>query len=156
MKLARTIHTPDNFGVSRDDLVTEARSWIGVKWVHQGRTRKVGVDCIGLTICIGMRLNIISDDMFRAMPIDYGRPAEPKNMYDQIVKYLDEVWPPQIGDWIWVGPPREMACHVGMIASDQSWIHSSYDHGKVDEHPLRAAHLMRAKKAFSYRGLSDG
>ena len=33
--------------VTREMVVAEARTWIGVKWRHQGRTRE-GVDCIGL------------------------------------------------------------------------------------------------------------
>lgn len=33
------------------DLVTAARSWVGVKYRHQGRNRN-GVDCIGLPIAV--------------------------------------------------------------------------------------------------------
>lgn len=34
--------------VSRQDIVSEARSWIGTRYRHQGRVKDVGVDCIGL------------------------------------------------------------------------------------------------------------
>ena len=36
-------------------LATEARAWVGVPYVHQGRTR-FGVDCIGLIICVRQAL----------------------------------------------------------------------------------------------------
>lgn len=37
--------------IGRDQLVSEARSWVGVPYIHQGRTR-YGVDCIGLVLCV--------------------------------------------------------------------------------------------------------
>ena len=33
-------------------IVAAARSWLGVRWRHQGRTVRDGVDCIGLCICV--------------------------------------------------------------------------------------------------------
>lgn len=32
----------------RQDIVKEVRSWIGTPWRHQGRTRGVACDCLGL------------------------------------------------------------------------------------------------------------
>lgn len=37
--------------IERAQLVSEARGWVGVPYVHQGRTR-YGVDCIGLVLCV--------------------------------------------------------------------------------------------------------
>ncbi len=33
-------------------LCDEARSWVGIRWRHQGRTRR-GIDCGGLIIAVG-------------------------------------------------------------------------------------------------------
>jgi cell wall-associated NlpC family hydrolase len=33
---------------SRSDIVQEVRSWIGTPWEHQGRTKGVACDCLGL------------------------------------------------------------------------------------------------------------
>lgn len=49
------------------DVVTAARSYIGVRWHHQGRSR-AGVDCAGLVVCIAHDL-ALSDFDTR----DYGR-----------------------------------------------------------------------------------
>lgn len=35
---------------SRAAIVAAARGWLGTRWVHQGRLRGVGVDCVGLVI----------------------------------------------------------------------------------------------------------
>jgi cell wall-associated NlpC family hydrolase len=43
--------------VTREAVVTEARSWIDVRWVHQGRGRH-GIDCIGLIVVVRRALEI--------------------------------------------------------------------------------------------------
>lgn len=35
-----------------DDVVTAARAWVGTPWQHQGRVCGIGVDCIGLVVCV--------------------------------------------------------------------------------------------------------
>ena len=44
--------------VTRDQIVDEARSWLGVRWRHQGRNRS-GVDCGGLVTVVGQALGIM-------------------------------------------------------------------------------------------------
>ena len=41
------------------DVVAAARSWLGVPWLHQGRTR-AGIDCAGLLICIARELGLVA------------------------------------------------------------------------------------------------
>lgn len=36
-------------------IVVEARSYLGVRWLHQGRTRE-GIDCIGLPILVAQKV----------------------------------------------------------------------------------------------------
>jgi NlpC/P60 family putative phage cell wall peptidase len=38
--------------ISRPQIVAEARQWIGTPFQHQGRLRGVGVDCVGLVLCV--------------------------------------------------------------------------------------------------------
>ena len=46
---------------TRDEVVREARSWVGVPWQHQGRTR-LGIDCAGLIIVVAKALEIADYD----------------------------------------------------------------------------------------------
>src|SRR4051812_15046922 len=48
--------------VTRADVVAEARSWISVRYVHQHRSKVVGVDCAGLVICVARNLGLVSPD----------------------------------------------------------------------------------------------
>jgi hypothetical protein len=42
-----------------EQLIATAREWVGVPWVHQGRSRD-GVDCIGLLIVVCLPLGLMS------------------------------------------------------------------------------------------------
>lgn len=44
--------------VTRADVVAAARTWIGTPYHHQARVKGVGVDCIGLVICVGRELGL--------------------------------------------------------------------------------------------------
>lgn len=47
--------------LSRDKILEAARSWIGVPWLHQGRSRH-GVDCVGLIVKVAHDLGISDYD----------------------------------------------------------------------------------------------
>jgi hypothetical protein len=49
------------FSVSGADVVRVARSFLGVKYRHQGRSRE-GVDCIGLPVCVRAELGLSAMD----------------------------------------------------------------------------------------------
>ncbi len=44
---------------TRRQIVEKAREYIGVPWLHQGRSKTLGVDCIGLIICVAYELNLL-------------------------------------------------------------------------------------------------
>ncbi len=40
------------------DVYTEARELIGTPYVHQGRKKDIGIDCIGVPIWVAKRLDL--------------------------------------------------------------------------------------------------
>ena len=44
-----------------DAIIAAARSWLGVPWRHQGRTRQ-GVHCAGLVVLVGRELGLADYD----------------------------------------------------------------------------------------------
>lgn len=46
---------------SRQEIVDEARKYLGTRWLHQGRA-KTGIDCCGLVIRVGNDLGMITYD----------------------------------------------------------------------------------------------
>ena len=48
--------------VTGQDVVAEARRWLGTPWRHQARLRGVGVDCGGLVVCVAQALGLPVQD----------------------------------------------------------------------------------------------
>ena len=48
--------------MKRSEIVAVARSYIDVPWIHQGRSKEFGVDCIGVLICAARELGIQCED----------------------------------------------------------------------------------------------
>ncbi|MFA5662406.1 C40 family peptidase [Castellaniella sp.] len=68
----------------RDEIVAEARTWIGTPWRHHGRNR-AGIDCVGLGVVVASRLGITDYDS-----LDYGRKPVP-GLVDHIRLVADEI-----------------------------------------------------------------
>lgn len=59
------------FTVTRQRIIEVARSYIGLPFVHQGRSKETGVDCVGLLVCMGTELeypNLIDAEAYRRTP----------------------------------------------------------------------------------------
>lgn len=48
--------------IPTDQIINEARSWVGVPWHHQGRSR-FGIDCAGLIIKIAESFGVFIPDL---------------------------------------------------------------------------------------------
>ena len=48
--------------MTSEAIVTEARSWVGTPYLHQGRRKGQGVDCIGLVVGVAPSLCITVKD----------------------------------------------------------------------------------------------
>lgn len=46
----------------RRQIVAKAREWVGTPYHHQARLRDVGVDCIGLVICVCRELGLVEPE----------------------------------------------------------------------------------------------
>lgn len=114
--------------------VAEARSYLGCKWRHRGRTR-YGIDCIGLVVASTAAGGVIMRDR-----VDYGR--EPWN--DGLEREMLEHFGEPVHDWrpgdiaMMRWEDRSEAGHVGIIADNSyglSLIHS-HSMSSVIEHDI--------------------
>ena len=48
--------------IERSLVVAEARSWLECPFHHQGRLKTIGVDCVGLVLCVAKQLKLIEAD----------------------------------------------------------------------------------------------
>jgi cell wall-associated NlpC family hydrolase len=138
--------------VSRDDVVAEARSWVGTRWLHQGRSRE-GIDCVGLVVVVRRALDIGNDDLA-------GYPREPDGSF---MSHFFGAGGVRVG--ILKAQPADLLlfrdarspCHVGIITARQGdlmhMIHAHATHHKVIEEPVIHEWQRKWVAAFQMPGL---
>ena len=95
--------------ITEQQIITQARTWLGTKYHHQGRLKKSargagGVDCIGLVIGIIDELGIQDgkgNSLVAADETNYSMYPENGRLVGSIQKHLREVTIEQmrVGDW---------------------------------------------------------
>jgi cell wall-associated NlpC family hydrolase len=70
-------------GLQDYEIMRCARSWIGTRFHHQGRTKGVGVDCIGLIVGVAKELGLEVEDR-----TDYSREPSNGELKKALIKYL--------------------------------------------------------------------
>src|SRR5688572_12541928 len=133
--------------ISADMVVDEARSWVGVPFLHQGRSRS-GVDCVGLILQVLQDLGCITDDFKRP---SYGRLPNQGHLERQISEYclpLDQLIPGALIGVQWHGD----AAHVAIYTGDNI-IHAYEKRKQVVEHGFRGKWLERIKGVWALPGV---
>jgi cell wall-associated NlpC family hydrolase len=138
--------------ISREDVIAEARSWIGTRWVHQGRSPQ-GVDCAGLVVLVGQRLGLPVEDM-----LGYRRSPDGVLFRQHIFKQTTFEPQPRPGS---IGLFREakFPTHTGIFAMDEdgflTLIHGYMPHGKVVEERFIHEWPEKIVAVRNYIGLID-
>lgn len=130
-----------------EQIVAEARTYIGTPFHHQGRLKGIGIDCIGLIVNVGKTFGLVDHDN-----TSYGRYPDGVTLMAELRKYLVEenienIEPGDIAVY-WFKNPKKPT-HVGIV-TDYGLIHTYADIGKVVEHKLTKAWQKRLYAVFSF------
>lgn len=141
--------------IYRSDIIAVARSYIGVPFLHQGRTRD-GVDCLGL---IGVVSNYVGHKV--TLPNAYSTAPSGQRIVEQAEKYVVK---PQRQGWdnlipgdiivMWAfqaGVPQHFAI-MGELRGHLTMIHALQRAGKVVEHNTLKFWEDRYMTTFCYPG----
>lgn len=136
-------------GLVADDVVAEARRWIGTPFHHQGRLLGVGVDCAGLVIGVAKALGLATDYQDCT---DYSRQPDGE-MTRLLVAHLDRVrfTDRRGGDVVhvaWSMIPQ----HVGILTNAGTLIHAYGERGVV-ETTLSGQLLQGVRGVYRFRGI---
>ena len=114
---------------NNNDIVEKAREYIGTKFLHRGRDKKRGIDCIGLWICVLHDLDITQDEYTR-----YGKYPKPKIARKEIDKYFNKILIKDIeaGDMLYI-KMRKLPQHFAVYTNTDSIIHAFEMVGKCVE-----------------------
>lgn len=140
--------------ITRDDIVHEARLWLGTPFRHQARLRGVGVDCIGVVIGVAHSLHLSDYDCR-----DYAASPNPKTMQALMLEHLDMIPFRSVlpGDILWFRVVHEPQ-HVGIVTEIGPVISMVHAYAKQSiskcvEQPLGKLWLPRICGCFRYRGI---
>lgn len=132
--------------VNSDQVVAEARRWIGVPWLHQGRSRR-GVDCIGLLLVVCWRLGLTDYDI-----TGYGIAPEAPFMLAECDRMMVRTDEPRAGDVLLFRLARNLL-HVMLCVNERRVIHAWAAHGRVAEVGLAPAWRPRIAAAYRVPGV---
>lgn len=131
-----------------EDIVREARSWLDVRYAHQGRSRE-GIDCIGLPVCVRRSLGLPDMDV-----VGYSRASTGSEMLDYCKAHMVEVDRSQIqpGDLLvqMAGTVRHMAIVGDYPFGGLSIIHAWMPNRKVAECRLDDEFMRTVRGCFRF------
>lgn len=142
------------------DIIQAARSFRGVRFHHQGRTREAGLDCLGLLVVVATAcgLEIEGKTADAHDRTDYGHNPDTTLLRQMLERYLVRVdvevmQPADVGLFLIEGRPQ----HLGIITDypvdgELGLIHAYAPHRKVIEH--RLDEQWRTRLCGVYRFLS--
>ena len=149
--------------ISGKDIADTARTYIGVRYRHHGRTRGKGVDCVGLVILVARDLGLKQAGGYSNL--DYAVAPDEEMMGRELRANLIEVPISEMreGDIAWFAVPdrrtkTSIARHLAIITmhpsvkGDFGMVHAMDYVGFVAEHHLDATWKKRIKSVFRYRG----
>lgn len=137
-------------------IVATARTYLNTPFLHQGRVKGHGVDCVGLVLCVAGELGIEA----APAPENYGRSPDGVTLQREIEARMVRVADMQLGDVLLMaiaGDPQ----HVGFVAD---YVHGGFslihahgalrngrEHGRCTEHRLDALWLSRVRGIYRFR-----
>lgn len=148
--------------MSNNRIITEARSWIGTRFAHQGRVKKSennrgGCDCVGLIIGVADNVGITCNgkkfsELDRS---DYAKIPDGSQLFEAFCQHLNkiplsEIKPADILMFRFDKDPQ----HVGFVSDfgdGLGVIHCYLQARGVVEHRLDEYWLDRVVAAFRFR-----
>jgi cell wall-associated NlpC family hydrolase len=132
--------------VTPQQIIAEARQWVGVPFRHQGRARS-GIDCVGLPIVVGQALGVLSRGLDVA---NYGR-LPSAELVERLTQHCSRLPAPVPGSLVAIAWTRT-AAHVALCAGD-TLIHAYESVGRVVEHGYRGRWLKLTHSAWALPGV---
>ena len=149
--------------MTRLDIMTAGRKWLGVRWQHQGRSIH-GLDCGGVPMMIFRDLEYPHTDLE-----GYSRQPDGHTIDEHMSKLLDtkavkDMLP---GDMVLLGEDLNFPCHLALVtelpahdasrpgAMDLALLHASAEMSarRVVEYVLDDASRKRIRKCWAFRGV---
>jgi NlpC/P60 family putative phage cell wall peptidase len=143
--------------MTRDEVVTEARSWLGTPYAHQAHLRGVGCDCGGLIGGVAVALGIVPADWWEtafAPHAGYATQPHGNSLIDVLDAFMARIDPAeaQPGDVIAMRFRRDPQ-HVAIV-TPLGMVHAlNTGRREVVEHGIDAKWRRRVTHAYVMPGV---
>ena len=141
---------------SGQEIVTEARRWLGTPYRHQGSHLGAGADCLGLLRGVWRKVVGPEPEVIPPYTMDWSEPAAREDLLHSARRWLieaDATQPIRHGEVILFRMSRKaVAKHLGIAATDGKFptmIHAYSGHGVV-ETPLSIPWELRIAARFTF------
>lgn len=120
-------------GAEVQRFIEEVRSWIGTPFMHAGRVKGVGADCVGILIESARALGLLGD----YQNVNYSTTVDTAYLLAEMCKFCRLVPPRERkpGD-ILLFSVKGNAQHTGVLVSENTFVHAYQSAGKVVESEL--------------------
>jgi len=131
-------------------IVDTARGYLGTPFKHQGRLKGVGVDCIGLVMCVARDMGISHYENTK-----YGRIPQRDMLLKEAKKHMTLIDKSDLqpGDVLLFQFIPNTPQHFAIYAGDSYIIHSYEQFEKVIEHRMDGAWERRIVACFRLKGV---
>ncbi len=130
-------------------VIAQARNWVGVRYLHQGRSRS-GCDCLGFIAAMMGELG--EPRLLEWLPINYGR--EPQSLLiENLTAHTTQIELAPGALILIQWPLTEFASHAG-IYTGESMIHAYESVAKVVEHGYRDPWVARTSGIWALPGVT--
>ena len=144
-------------GVTRDDVVRAARSWLGTPYHHQSACKGVGADCLGLVRGVYQAICGREGEQAPAYSADWGEVAGQETLLEAARRNLVErdMRDVRPGDVVVFRMRRgAIAKHTGVVTSPTSMVHAVERIGVVEVN-LGFWWQRRLVGVFAFPGIED-
>ena len=127
-----------------EDVVREAREWIGTPFVWQRAEKGVGADCKGFVAGVARALGLPEGDHLHMLKADYGGVVDSAFLTRAIAEVMVHVEVPQMGDVLLMsahGRPQ----HLGIFAGERTlhtytgrWVAATRTGALLSKSPLHS------------------
>ncbi len=148
---------------TREQILAEAREWIGTRWEHQGKLKGVACDCAGLIIGVGLNTAAMTidlgDSVAKAVE-GYSREPNPNLMVRALNHWMVRIRKDEAGagDVVYRrygGNPQHLGILTGAMRDPKSGIIHAlmWPSRKVVEHRTDDEWYQQVVSAWRYPGL---
>ncbi len=131
----------------RHQIITEARSWLGTPYHHQGCVKGVGTDCAFLLIAVYHAVGLIPNIDPRPYPPDWHFHRDEERYLGWTEKYADQVDTPEPGDVALFKFARCIS-HGAIVMQWPTIIHAVKQYGVIYDDALINASLRNRVAGF--------